>query len=97
MGKPGGGNAPSPPAEKIGRGGPTQGSETSQYLEERKSNETPPVAASEGGIAQTGLIRQAGVAGAFTRLSEGRETRLERRAKEGESPVPEARARLNAT
>ncbi len=32
---------------------PTRGTETSKYPEERKSNETPPVAASERGIAQT--------------------------------------------
>ena len=31
----------------------TQGSETSQYLEEEKSNEIPLVVASERGIAQT--------------------------------------------
>lgn len=31
----------------------TQGSETSQYLEEEKSKEIPSVAASEGGRAQT--------------------------------------------
>ena len=31
----------------------TQGTETSQYLEERKSTETPSVAASERGRAQT--------------------------------------------
>lgn len=31
----------------------TQGSETSQYLEEEKSKEIPLVAASEGGRAQT--------------------------------------------
>ena len=33
----------------------TSGSETSQYREERKSNETPKVAASEMGRAQTGV------------------------------------------
>ncbi len=33
----------------------TQGTETSQYLKERKSTETPSVAASESGQAQTGL------------------------------------------
>lgn len=33
---------------------PTRGTETSQYPEERKSTETPPVAASERGLAQTG-------------------------------------------
>ena len=32
----------------------TQGTETSQYLEEKKSTETPSVAASERGSAQTG-------------------------------------------
>jgi hypothetical protein len=32
----------------------TQGTETSQYLEEKKSTETPLVAASERGLAQTG-------------------------------------------
>ena len=32
---------------------PTWGTETSKYPEERKSNETPLVAASERGIAQT--------------------------------------------
>ena len=40
-------------AESIGQWKPTQGSETSQYLEEKKSNEIPSVAASEGGRAQT--------------------------------------------
>ena len=41
----------------------TWGSETSQYPEEKKSNETPKVAASEMGRAQTGRIRSAGVVG----------------------------------
>ena len=31
----------------------TQGSETSQYLKEKKSTETPQVVASERGLAQT--------------------------------------------
>ena len=34
-------------------GGRTQGSETSQYLKEYKSNEIPKVAASEMGLGQT--------------------------------------------
>ncbi len=34
----------------------TRGTETSQYPEERKSTETPSVAASERGIAQTGRV-----------------------------------------
>ena len=40
---------------------PTQGTETSKYLEEKKSIEIPLVAASERGLAQTGL--RAGVVG----------------------------------
>jgi hypothetical protein len=35
--------------ESIGHDEPTQGSETSQYLEEKKSIEIPEVAASETG------------------------------------------------
>ena len=38
-------------AEYIGLGERTEGSETSQYLEEEKSNEIPKVAASEMGRA----------------------------------------------
>ena len=41
----------------------TWGSETSQYPEERKSNETPKVAASEMGRGQTGWFRPSGVVG----------------------------------
>jgi len=51
MGKPGGGHAPSPPAEYIGRWGQTEGTETSQYLVEEKANAIPSVAASERGRA----------------------------------------------
>ena len=35
---------------------PTWGTETSKYPPERKSNETPSVAASERGLAQTDLL-----------------------------------------
>jgi hypothetical protein len=38
-------------------GGRTQGSETSQYLKEYKSNEIPKVAASEMGLGQTGCLQ----------------------------------------
>jgi hypothetical protein len=38
-------------AESIGEHEPTQGSEPSQYLEEKKSTEIPKVAASEIGTA----------------------------------------------
>ena len=48
MGKPTGGHTPVPERE------PTQGTETSKYLEEEKSIEIPLVAASERGRAQTG-------------------------------------------
>ena len=46
----------------LGSGG-TQGSETSQYPEEEKSNEMPTVAASEEGRAQTEWFRPFGVVG----------------------------------
>ena len=42
---------------------PTQGTETSKYLEEKKSKEIPLVAASERGRAQTGGVKPAGVVG----------------------------------
>jgi hypothetical protein len=48
MGKPGRGHARSSCRRQ------TRGTETSQYPEEEKSIETPLVAASERGIAQTG-------------------------------------------
>ena len=37
--------------------GRTQGSETSQYLKEEKSNEIPKVAASEMGLGQTNCLQ----------------------------------------
>ena len=55
MGKPDPAKSGSLPAECIGRLKLTQGTETSQYLQERKSIETPLVAASESGKAQTDL------------------------------------------
>jgi hypothetical protein len=53
MGKPARFYRRARPAESIGGCEPTQGSEPSQYLEEKKSNEIPKVAASEIGTAQT--------------------------------------------
>ena len=62
MGKPGRGHALSPPAEYIGRMGRTQGTETSQYLQEEKETSIPLVAASERGRAKTyGMLKHAGV------------------------------------
>ena len=57
MGKPGTGNAVSARAEYIGARQASEGTETSQYLEERKSTETPRVVASESGPAQTGYVQ----------------------------------------
>ena len=51
MGQPGTGNAVSPATEYIGCRSDTQGSETSQYLKEKKSTEIPQVVASERGSA----------------------------------------------
>jgi hypothetical protein len=72
MGKPGTGNAVSSRAEYIGAGKASEGTETSQYLEERKSTETPRVVASERGPAQTGDVQAcrrcvAGVVGRASR------------------------------
>ncbi len=54
MGKPGRGYARSSRTESIGAWRRTRGTETSQYPKERKSTETPLVAASERGTGQTG-------------------------------------------
>jgi hypothetical protein len=53
MGKPGRRHGLSSSAEYIGGWKRTEGTETSKYLQERKSIETPLVVASECGIAQT--------------------------------------------
>src|ERR1700750_785894 len=53
MGKPSADNTALLPAEYIGGAEASEGTETSQYLEERKSTETPRVVASERGSAQT--------------------------------------------
>ena len=66
----------------------TQGSETSQYLKEKKSSETPLVAASERGIAQTCGIRFIGVVGSAILTIDGKGRNLESLTKEGDSPVP---------
>ena len=63
MGKPTGSHVPVSRNEYIVSEKPTRGSETSQYPEEEKSTETPKVAASEMGSAQTGRFRPPGVVG----------------------------------
>lgn len=69
----------------------TQRTETSQYLQEKKSTETPLVAASESGIAQTD--RKVGVAGANKQLQkQSQQNELESSTIEGDSPVCESLA-----
>jgi hypothetical protein len=53
MGQPARGITPERPAGNPLRRAGTEGTEPSQYLEERKSTETPLVVASERGTAQT--------------------------------------------
>jgi hypothetical protein len=53
MGKPGGGNAPSPTTESIGREEGTRGSETSKYPEEKKETSITLVVANEEVKGQT--------------------------------------------
>src|SRR6266487_7211378 len=103
MGKPSAGNAALSPAEHIGRQKTSGGSETSQYLEERKSTETPRVVASERGSAQTRWVQAGtrcplGVVGLRARTVPGPATvtnpgssrsRVEPRATEGNRPVGE--------
>src|SRR3954471_5929354 len=89
MGKPSVGNTALPPAEYIGGEEASEGTETSQYLEERKSTETPRVVASERGSAQT-LCVQAGARcaqGVVGRLSGVRLPRRELPSR----PIVEAR------
>ena len=54
MGQPPWSNVHGCMTESIGHAGETQGSETSQYLKEKKSTEIPQVVASERGGGQTG-------------------------------------------
>ena len=56
MGQPTADNPAVSPTEYIGRWKTTQGSEPSQYLQEKKTIVIPLVAASERGPAQTGVL-----------------------------------------
>jgi hypothetical protein len=72
MGKPGGGHAPSSSAEFIGRRKQTEGTETSQYLQEEKETSISLVAASERETAETGgMLKLAGVVPAGLRGQRG--------------------------
>ena len=77
------------PSEFIGRRWQTRGSETSQYPEEKKSTEIPPVAASERGRGQTVGHVPRGCRAPIYDPSVVSRTGLERPATEGESPVDE--------
>ena len=74
MGKPSAGNAALSRAEHIGPRKASEGTETSQYLEERKSTETPLVVASERGLAQWHVCNNGKL--------------LETSVKVGDNPVP---------
>ena len=63
MGKPTAGNAAVPCTEFIGAAERTEGSETSQYLEEKKAKAIPRVVASESGEGQTAGGNSVGVEG----------------------------------
>ena len=65
----------------------TQGTETSQYLEEEKSNEMPLVAASERGHGLNRGSWSLGVVGSTDDCSRANRSPLEWGAKDGESPV----------
>ena len=67
----------------------TQGTETSQYLEEEKSTEMSGVAASETDPSPNRFLDGAGVVGPADAAEQARRTSLEREARDGESPVVE--------
>ena len=77
----------SPAAEFIGGMEQTQGTETSKYLEEKKETSIPSVAASETGPSPNRAPCGRGVVGPTDGRTDGRGSRLERRTREGESPV----------
>jgi hypothetical protein len=75
----------------------TRGTETSQYPEEKKSTETPSVAASERGPAQTGWVTIRGRGTGAVERVEASRSRLENRTRAGDSPVGEATTLLSGT
>ena len=85
MGQPGGCYSPSSAAMRKR----TQGTETSQYLEEEKSTEMSGVAASETDPSPNRCLHGIGVVGPADAALHVRRTPLERGARDGESPVAE--------
>ena len=71
------------------KGERTWGTETSQYPEEEESIEMPEVAASETGRSPNRAPCGRGVVGPTDGTTAERGSRLERRARDGESPVAE--------
>jgi hypothetical protein len=67
----------------------TQGTETSHYLEEKKTTVTPSVAASERGLAQTEEACLFGVVGPVFRMRVPKRNCLESQTIAGDSPVRE--------
>ena len=88
MGEPNGSNVPLSVSESIGYGSETQGSDTSQYLQEKKSTEIPSVVASEHGIAYTDGFTCRGCGTLIMRTVVSRRA-LERAAVAGDSPLRE--------
>ena len=75
----------------------TQGTETSQYLEEKKSTETPSVAASERGTAQTGRDTVRGCGAGVMEWIEPSRSPLENGTRAGDSPVGTGEVLLSGT
>ena len=69
----------------------TQRTETSKYLEEKKTTVIPLVAASERGKGQTRRSDTTGVVGPAMSHPERESNCLERQARDGDSPVGESR------
>ena len=80
-------------AECIGYVRRTQGTETSQYLQERKSTETPSVAASEDGKAQTESEQSGSGLRALVSSYKGIASRIRWKAEPQRVIVPYAKAR----
>src|SRR5690242_459683 len=83
MGQPDGPRGP----PSLAREKQTRGTETSQYPEEEKATAIPLVAASERGPAQTRGACTSGVVGPRHGSTTLSRSRLERPAKDGDSPV----------
>ncbi len=75
----------------------TQGTETSQYLEEKKSTETPSVAASERGSAQTGRDTVRGCGAGVVEWIKSSRSPLENGTRAGDSPVGYGEVLLSGT